>query len=79
MFVKVVPAGLSSKKRDLHQDDIDGVCHIYPYDRETPDKVPIQLEVAGGCEGCKIASTPVFSARILGLFLFVLLILRFRR
>jgi predicted Zn-dependent protease len=41
------------RKRDLSQDDIDGLCHVYPYDRDLP---PCEgFEPPGGNGGCSAA------------------------
>jgi len=37
-------------RRDLHEDDIEGVCHIYPYGEQTPaPQGPPEPVVQGGC------------------------------
>lgn len=38
--------------RELHQDDVEGVCHIYPFGKATPDQTEAPPAVVGSGGGC---------------------------
>ncbi len=67
-----------TKKCDLSQDDIDGLCHVYPAGRETPPTPGYKPPVDdSGCV-CAAQVAPGWSSSIL--FIYVLfLLLRCRR
>jgi hypothetical protein len=67
-------------RRDLHQDDIDALCAIYPFDEVTqlgPSQPEPNLELVG--RGCAIASISRTRGPPIALFLALLLVLRRRR
>ncbi len=67
-----------TKKRDLSQDDIDGVCHVYPIGQDLPPCegfVPPKKD--GGCE-CTAAHAGGSGLALLAIGLF-LVMLRVRR
>jgi len=70
------------KKRDLHQDDIDGLCFIYPFEGATPTGAgqsipPPQIT---GAPGCSLgAASARGSAGVVVLFLWLLATLATRR
>jgi hypothetical protein len=52
-----------TKKRDLHPDDIAGICTIYPKDAPTPVCAQFSTELTGGFEtGCACAKSQVVCA-----------------
>jgi len=59
MYLQMPQAEL--KKRSLHKDDILGLCHVYPFDAETPDRKVKKVGVQGaaGCTSGGDAATPL--------------------
>jgi len=81
MFASAPPN--ETKKRDLHQDDIDGLCHVYQK-TQSGCKIARSLNIqpASGC-GCQISRNDSHTTRglqTLGILLLLsLLVIFFRR
>lgn len=77
MYASAPPGEI--KKRTLHQDDIDGVCAIYPVDKNPNNCNDPITPPKEGNSGCRFSGAPSPLAAVTLFLLFVLIAARSRR